>query len=134
LAVGIVEQIGEQSSLAHVDAGKHHGERDDRVADHDAALRLAFDLLAEVGIELETSGLVAVGHRVVHGGNDFYRLTVVDDALIAKLKELSPLAPLHNPPNVLGLEVARKLLPDIPHVAVFDTAFFHDLPAAAERS
>ena len=131
MAVGIVEQIGEQSSSAHVDAGQHHVERDERVADHDAALRLAFDLLAEAGIEPETSGLVAVGHRVVHGGNDFYRPTVIDDALIAKLKELSPLAALHNPPNVLGLEVARKLLPDTPHVAVFDTAFFHDLPAAA---
>jgi len=117
LAVGIVEQIGEQSSSAHVDAGKHHVERDERVADHDAALRLAFDLLAEAGIELETSGLAAVGHRVVHGANDFYRPTVVDDALIAKLNELSPLAPLHNPPKVLGIEVARKLLPDTPHVA-----------------
>ena len=117
-----------------MDAGKHRGERDDRVAGHDAALRLAFDLLAEAGIELESSGLVAVGHRVVHGGNDFYRPTLADDALVAKLKELSPLAPLHNPPAVLGFEVARKLLLDIPHVAVFDTAFFHDLPAAAERS
>ena len=130
-AVGIVEQIGEQSSSAQLDAGKHHVERSDRVAEHDAALRLAFDLLAEVGIELQASGLVAVGHRVVHGGNDFYRPTVEDDALIAKLKELSPLAPLHNPPAVLGIEVARKLLPDTPHVAVFDTAFFHDLPPAA---
>ena len=130
-AVGIVEQIGEQSSSAQLDAGKHHVERGDRVADHDAALRLAFDLLAEAGIELTSCGLMAVGHRVVHGGNDFYRPTLVDDALIAKLKELSPLAPLHNPPAVLGIEVARKLLPDTPHVAVFDTAFFHDLPPAA---
>ena len=130
-AVGIVEQIGEQSSSAQLDAGKHHVERGDRVADHDAALRLAFDLLAEAGIELQASGLMAVGHRVVHGGNDLYRPTLVDDALIAKLKELSPLAPLHNPPAVLGIEVARKLLPDTPHVAVFDTAFFHDLPPAA---
>ena len=130
-AVGIVEQIGEQSSSAQLDAGKHHVERGDRVADHDAALRLAFDLLAEAGIELTSCGLMAVGHRVVHGGNDFYRPTLVDDALIAKLKELSPLAPLHNPPAVLGIEVARKLLPDSPHVAVFDTAFFHDLPPAA---
>ena len=130
-AVGIVEQIGEQSSSAQLDAGKHHVERVGRVAEHDAALRLAFDLLAEAGIELTSCGLVAVGHRVVHGGNDFYRPTLVDDALIAKLKELSPLAPLHNPPAVLGIEVARKLLPDTPHVAVFDTAFFHDLPPAA---
>ncbi|HME78468.1 MAG TPA: acetate kinase [Mycobacterium sp.] len=130
-AVGIVEQIGEQSSSAQLDAGKHHVERVGRVAEHDAALRLAFDLLAEAGIELTSCGLMAVGHRVVHGGNDFYRPTLVDDALIAKLKELSPLAPLHNPPAVLGIEVARKLLPDTPHVAVFDTAFFHDLPPAA---
>ena len=127
-AVGIVEQIGEQSSSAQLDAGQHHVERVGRVAEHDAALRLAFDLLAEAGIELQTSGLMAVGHRVVHGGNDFYRPTLVDDALIAKLKELSPLAPLHSPPAVLGIEVARKLLPDTPHVAVFDAAFFHNLP------
>jgi acetate kinase len=130
-AVGIVERIGEQSSSAQLDAGKHRVERDDRVADHDVALRLAFDQLAEAGIKLQSSGLVAVGHRVVHGGNDFYRPTLVDDAVIAELKELSSLAPLHNLPAVLGIEVARKLLPDTPHVAVFDTAFFHDLPIAA---
>ena len=57
--------------------------------------------------------------------------TLVDDALIAKLEELAPLAPLHNPPAVLGIQVARKALPDLPHIAVFDTAFFHDLPPAA---
>jgi len=116
LADGTVEQIGEPSSP---------------VADHDAALRLAFDQLAEAGIDLKTCGLVAVGHRVVHGGATFYQPTVVDDTVIAKLKQLSPLAPLHNPPAVQGIEVARKMLPDVPHVAVFDTAFFHDLPAPA---
>lgn len=68
---------------------------------------------------------------MVHGGMTFYRPTIVDDAVIAKLQELSPLAPLHNPPAIQGIEVARRLLPDIPHVAVFDTAFFHNLPAAA---
>ena len=83
------------------------------------------------GFDLDALGLVAVGHRVVHGGPDLYRPTVVDDALIATLETLSPLAPLHNPPAILGIEVARKVLPDLPHVAVFDTAFFHDLPAAA---
>ncbi len=68
---------------------------------------------------------------MVHGGQELYRPTLVDDALIAKLAELSPLAPLHNPPAVLGIEVARRILPGVPHIAVFDTAFFHDLPAAA---
>jgi acetate kinase len=116
LADGIVERIAEPSSP---------------VADHAAALRMAFDQLSRAGIDLKTCGLAAVGHRVVHGGPTFYQPTVVDDAVITKLKELSLLAPLHNPPAVQGIEVARKLLPDVPHVAVFDTAFFHDLPAAA---
>jgi acetate kinase len=107
------------------------GEAQSSVPDHDAALRRAFDVLARDGIDLKTCGLVAVGHRVVHGGKEFHRATVLDDAVIARLEELSPLAPLHNPPALLGIEVARKLLPDVPHVAVFDTAFFHDLPAAA---
>jgi acetate kinase len=116
LADGIVEQIGEPSSP---------------VTDHGAALRVAFEKLSDDGIDLKTCGLVAVGHRVVHGGAVFYRPTVVDDAVIAQLEQVSALAPLHNPPAIQGIEVARKLLPDVPHVAVFDTAFFHDLPAAA---
>lgn len=114
LADGIIEQIGSA-----------------QVPDHDAALRAAFDELAEQGLHLDTLGLVAVGHRVVHGGKTFYQPTLIDADLIAKLEELSPLAPLHNPPAILGIEVARKLLPGLPHVAVFDTAFFHNLPEAA---
>jgi acetate kinase len=116
LADGIVEKIGEPSSP---------------VADHAAALHVAFEKLSEDGIDLQDCGLVAVGHRVVHGGATFYRPTVVDDAVIAELKQVSMLAPLHNPPAIEGIEVARKMLPDVPHVAVFDTAFFHHLPAAA---
>jgi acetate kinase len=131
LAQGIVERIGEDSSIATLKSGTQEIRRDGRIADHEAALRTAFDLFTEAGQSVETLGLVAVGHRVVHGGQDLYRPTVVDDAVIAKLEELAPLAPLHNPPAVLGIEVARKVLPDLPHVAVFDTAFFHDLPAAA---
>jgi acetate kinase len=115
-AAGVVERIGEESSP---------------VADHEAALRRAFDQLTDAGVDLKTAGLVAVGHRVVHGGNRFHRPKLLDDTVVAELNELSELAPLHNPPAVKGIEVARKLLPDIPHVAVFDTAFFHDLPSAA---
>jgi acetate kinase len=131
LADGIVERIGEDASAASLTVGEKDVTRDDRVADHEAALRTTFELFDEAGARLDTVGLVAVGHRVVHGGPDLYRPTLVDDALIAKLEELAPLAPLHNPPAVLGIRVARKALPDLPHVAVFDTAFFHDLPAAA---
>jgi acetate kinase len=115
-AGGGVQQIGEPSS---------------RVADHEEALRLAFEQLAEAGVDLKSCGLLAVGHRVVHGGRDFYRPTLLDDARVAELEKLSELAPLHNPPAVQGIKVARKLLPNVAHIAVFDTAFFHDLPAAA---
>ena len=118
VAEGIVERIGED-----VEKGG--------VADHAAAMQVVFDSLADDGHDLDSLGLAAVGHRVVHGGPDLYQPTVVDDALIARLRELAPLAPLHNPPAILGIEVARRALPDLPHIAVFDTAFFHDLPPAA---
>jgi acetate kinase len=131
LADGIVERIGEDASAASLTAGEREVSRDEPVTDHEAALRMAFELFDEAGANLDTVGLVAVGHRVVHGGPDLHRPTLVDDVLIARLDELSPLAPLHNPPAVLGINVARKMLPDLPHIAVFDTAFFHDLPAAA---
>lgn len=114
VADGIVERIG-----------------DGPVADHGAALQEAFRQLAESGQPLESLGLFAVGHRVVHGGPDLFEPTWVDHAMIAELEELAPLAPLHNPPAVLGIRVAREALPDLPHIAVFDTAFFHALPAAA---
>jgi acetate kinase len=131
VAHGIVERIGGDQSVATLNFGGLKARRETRVADHEAALRLTFDLFAEAGGHLATLGLIAVGHRVVHGGRDLYRPTVVDDALVGRLEDLAPLAPLHNPPAVLGINVARKILPDLPHVAVFDTAFFHDLPEAA---
>lgn len=115
VADGIVERIGD----------------DPKVPDHRAALDVVHEALAGDGYRLDELGLVGVGHRVVHGGPDLYRPTVIDDDTIERLKRLSPLAPLHNPPALLGIEVARAALPDLPHVAVFDTAFFHDLPPEA---
>lgn len=115
VADGIVERIGD----------------DPKVPDHRAALDVVHEALAGDGHALDELGLVAVGHRVVHGGPDLYRPTVIDDDTIERLKRLSPLAPLHNPPALLGIEVARASLPDLPHIAVFDTAFFHDLPPEA---
>lgn len=101
----------------------------EQVVDYRAALQEVFDAVSATGVTAEQ--IMAVGHRVVHGGRRFYQPTVIDDALIDKLNELAPLAPLHNPPGVLGITEARALLPDIPHIAVFDTAFFHHLPEAA---
>jgi acetate kinase len=108
---GLVERIGEPGS---------------EVADHEAALRrMAGDL------DLASPRLAAVGHRVVHGGTRFQAPTVVDDGVVAAIRNLAPLAPLHNPAGATGIEVARALWPDVPHVAVFDTAFHATLPAAA---
>jgi acetate kinase len=131
VASGIVERIGDDTSSAKLKIGEQDLRRDDAIADHEAALRTVFDLFEQAGAHLDSLGLVAVGHRVVHGGQELFRPTLVDDALIARLTELAPLAPLHNPPAVQGIEVACRILPDIPQIAVFDTAFFHDLPPAS---
>jgi acetate kinase len=106
LAKGLIQRIGEAGGDA---------------PDHGAALRRLMD-------ELDLSGLAAVGHRVVHGGDRFTASTVVDDEVLATIEELIPLAPLHNPAALTGLRVARKLLPEVPQVAVFDTAFHSTIP------
>ena len=83
------------------------------------------------GPSLQEAEVVAVGHRVVHGGARFAEPSVVDDALIEEVSQLVPLAPLHNPANLEGMRVARKLFPDVPQVAVFDTAFHQTMPPVA---
>jgi acetate kinase len=77
------------------------------------------------------AGILAVGHRVVHGGSDFTGPTLIDDEVERDIESLSRLAPLHNPANLLGIRAARAALPDVPHVAVFDTAFHQTMPPAA---
>ena len=130
LASGLVERIGESDGRVELDYRGESTERIQHIEDHGDGLALAFEMLADAGIELG-SDVTAVGHRVVHGGTVFYRPTIIDDAVVQQISDLSSLAPLHNPPNVLGIEVAREQLPNVPHVAVFDTAFFHSLPDAA---
>ena len=107
---GLIERIGEPGS---------------DVEDHGAGMRRVLDTLGGRG------GIVAVGHRVVHGGSLFDRATVITDEVEAQIAELSALAPLHNPANLLGIRAARLALPNVPHVAVFDTAFHQTLPPAA---
>jgi acetate kinase len=97
----------------------------DSVPDHAAAL----DAVLESGPPLD--GLVAVAHRVVHGGERFSAPVLINDAVVAAIRDLSVLAPLHNPVNADGIEVARRAFPDLPHVAIFDTAFHATLPARA---
>jgi acetate kinase len=131
LAKGLVERIGEQESrLQHESAG---GEvvRETALPDHEAGLRAVLDAFAEGGPSLADAGLTVVGHRVVHGGDRFADPALVDDAVLDAIRDLVPLAPLHNPANLEGIEVARRVFPDLPQVAVFDTAFHQTLPPSA---
>ena len=131
VASGLVDQIGLEKGKYSI---KHDGEKIEHTAaipDHSIGLQLVVDLFAEVGLNLDEQDVVAVGHRVVQGGNLFREPVEIDDTVMDQIESLSPLAPLHNPAHVLGMKVARKLLPSVPHVAVFDTAFFADLPAAS---
>jgi len=131
IASGLVERIGEPDGVIGHRQGGTDSEHRGPIADHAEGLRLAFAMFAEAGMDLTTAGIAAVGHRVVHGGEVFYRPTRITADVIAEISRLSALAPLHNPANVVGIESAMRVFPDLPHVAVFDTAFFHTLPAEA---
>ncbi|GAA2907979.1 MULTISPECIES: acetate kinase [Streptomyces] len=134
LAVGLVERIGEQSSrLKHTPAGGESRERGGAIADHDAALKAVAEELAKDGLGLDSPELAAIGHRVVHGGKAFTEPTVVDDDVLAEIERLIPVAPLHNPANLTGIRTAQALRPDLPQVAVFDTAFHTTMPESAAR-
>jgi acetate kinase len=126
---GHVDRIGTpESSIAH-EGPEGRDEREEDVPDHDAALRAMSRRLDEAGVRAED--LLAVGHRVVHGGPRFTGPTLVDDDVLDAIEDLSRLAPLHNPPAVAGIRSSRASYPGLPQVAVFDTAFFADLPVAA---
>ncbi|HEY5858254.1 MAG TPA: acetate kinase [Aldersonia sp.] len=131
-ASGLVERIGEDDGIVTHRVGSDETEHRGPIPDHAAGLRRVFEMFDESGLDLTSGGLVgAVGHRVVHGGEVFHRPTVIDDEVVRTISDLSSLAPLHNPPNLIGIECARTLLPGVPHVAVFDTAFFFGLPESA---
>lgn len=128
VAHGVVERIGESEAKVVLVRGDDTKEFIGEIADHRAGLAKALELSRVQDRDLTSEGITAVGHRVVHGGPKFYKPTVIDDDVIEAINELEDLAPLHNPVNVLGIEAIRELLPDVPSVAVFDTAFFHGLP------
>jgi acetate kinase len=132
---GVAERIADSSGgagiLTHTgaDGEKHRSELP--LPSHEAALRAALDAFETHGPRLDPGELAAVGHRVVHGGDRFSQPALVDDDLVAAIEELVVLAPLHNPANLQGLDVARRLFAAVPQVAVFDTAFHQTLPEHA---
>ncbi len=138
LASGMAEKIGENSGvLTHkriLASGKSAKKVEEgAIADHHQGLNRIVELLVDRdhGVIRDKSEISAVGHRVVHGGGKFHATTIIDEEVIAAIKENIPLAPLHNPPNLVGIEVARSIFPDSPQVAVFDTAFHQTIPMRA---
>jgi acetate kinase len=134
LLEGILERIGERTP--HLTQRTHGaGEeisRDVEATDHAQGLAAVIGLLEDESL-LRPADLAVVGHRVVHGGPELTRPVIVDDEVVGKLRKVQDLAPLHNPGNIIGIEAARRVLPDVPHVAVFDTGFHATIPAHAHR-
>jgi len=139
LAKGLVDRIGDQnSSITHssyVNGQEQKSKTDLTIKNHADGLENVVNLLTdtETGIIKDTSEIDAVGHRVVHGGEAYSGAVVITEAVKTKVKELIPLAPLHNPANLQGIEVAEQFFPEAIQVAVFDTAFHQTMPAKSYR-
>ncbi|MER6396347.1 acetate kinase [Kitasatospora sp. NPDC001603] len=134
LASGLVERIGEANGrLVHAPRSGERREALQVFPDHSAALKAVAEELAADGTGLDSPELAAIGHRVVHGGLRFTEPTVITEEVLTEIRRLIPVAPLHNPANITGIEVARTLRPDLPQVAVFDTAFHASMPEYAAR-
>ncbi len=134
LAKGLVEKIGLSTSRLVLEVPGRERYQDYReILEHRAAIEWALRLLADPdhGVLERIDEIEAVGHRVVHGGEEFASSVLITPEVVQKIEATSVLAPLHNPPNLRGYQAARSILPDVPHVAVFDTAFHQTMPAHA---
>lgn len=133
LAKGLCERIKIDGRLKHSPAEKATVEMDSPMPDHTAAVELVLKMLtdSEHGVIRSLDEIGAVGHRIVHGGEKFASSTIITDEVIEAITECNDLAPLHNPANLIGIESCRKLMPDVPMVAVFDTAFHQTMPEKA---
>lgn len=134
LAKGLVERIGlEKGMLKHEPSGKDEFEVTKNIPDHKVAVKMMLDALLDDkhGVLKDISEISAVGHRIVHGGEKFSDSVKITDEVMEVVKECVQVAPLHNPPNIIGIEATQELLPDVPMVGVFDTAFHQTMPEEA---
>lgn len=128
IAEGIAQRLGEKDAVLSWEiSGREHSYGIENADCHDA-MQIMLDALFSL---VDKNSIFAVGHRVVHGGERFFKPTLIDDGVIAEVERISHLAPLHNPVNLIGIHAARKLLQTLPHIAVFDTAFHHTIPLHA---
>lgn len=131
IASGLIEGISEERGFWHLDYQNREQKSAQTITDHNEAFALLFyTLKTEMIIDVKND-LSGIGHRVVHGGEKFTKPTLIDNNVLAELRTLSPLAPLHNPVNILGIEITSRAAPHIPNIAVFDTAFHHSMPEYA---
>ncbi len=133
IAKGLCERIAVDGSITHTTIGKEKYTKDVPVPDHNAAVKYVLEALLdeETGAIKDLSEIDAVGHRIVHGGEKFSASVVIDDEVINAIEECNDLAPLHNPANLIGIRACKNLMPDVPMVAVFDTAFHQTMPDKA---
>ena len=134
LAKGLVERIGmEVGCLKHQATGKEKFEKEMPIEDHTVGIKAVLDALLdkEYGVLSTLEDIEAVGHRVVHGAEEFVCSQLITDAVVAQLEKCSVFAPLHNPANILGIKAVAAVLPTVPQVGVFDTAFHQTMPAYA---
>lgn len=133
LAKGLCERIGIDGRLVYQPAGGEKEITEAPMPTHTEAVQMVLDALVnpKTGILKSLSEIGAVGHRVVHGGEKFTKSVIIDDDVIKGIEEVSDLAPLHNPANIIGINACRKLMPNVPMVAVFDTAFHQTMPQVA---
>ena len=133
LAKGLVERIGSQGSILTHQANGKKEKMEFESPNHEAALRKVFDVLTHTGTGVlkDIKEIDAVGHRVVHAGEKFASSVRITPEVVAALEECSELAPLHNPPGITGIRAITKILPDVPQVGVFDTAFHQTMPKEA---
>ena len=137
IAKGLCERIGIDGAITYqnLKAGGGKIKKTPAIEDHHKAVSLVLDALTDpqTGVIASLDEIGAVGHRVVHGGEKFTSSVIINDEVIEAIREVSDLAPLHNPANLIGIEACQKLMPGTPMVAVFDTAFHQTMPAKAYR-
>lgn len=134
IAKGLCERIGiEGSCLVYTPQGGEKQKTESPMADHTAAIKMVLDALTDekTGVVKDLAEIGAVGHRIVHGGENFSQATIIDDEVIKAVEDCNDLAPLHNPANLIGIQACRALMPNTPMVCVFDTAFHQTMPEKA---
>ncbi|MFD0770600.1 acetate kinase [Bacillus sp. CGMCC 1.60114] len=128
LTKGLVERIGLEDSIFTITVNGEKQTEVTNIPDHAVAVNMLVNKLTETGIIKSLDEISGTGHRVVHGGETFPDSVLIDDKVLADIEALSELAPLHNPANAIGIKAFREILPNVPAVAVFDTAFHQTMP------